>query len=164
MSRARIRKLENGNFLVNLREEEKIVLRDLPIELIKLLEAGDDDGSIFRLFPPGYTNDLGRQLEYDRLMRDELQKRHVEALRLLEDTISRPELTEDELFGWLKAINQLRLVLGTRLDVSSDDLSPITNADDPRASAYALYEYLGLLQDEAVQAASGGGEPTGFVD
>jgi hypothetical protein len=159
MSRPRIRRLDNGNFLVNLRDEEKIVLRDLPIELIQLLEAGDDDGSIFRLFPPGYANDIGRQLEYDRLMRDELQKRHVEALRLLEDTASRPELTEDELFGWLKAINQLRLVLGTRLDIGNNDLDSEISADDPRVSAYALYEYLSLLQEEAVQAASEGRPP-----
>jgi len=152
--RSPVKRTRNGNYQISLSDHERDVLRELPSELIKLLESGDDDGSMFRLFPPGYTNDLGRQLDYDRLMRDELQSRHVEALRHLEATVDAKELTEDDLDGWLKALNQIRLVLGTRLNVTDemteDDISP----DDPRASAFALYGYLGYLQDQAVDAMS----------
>lgn len=154
MRRSPIKRLRNGNYQLRLSDRERDVLRELPLEMIKLLESGDDDGSMFRLFPPGYTNDLGRQVEYDRLMRDELQQRHVHALRALEATVDAKELTGEDLDNWTKALNQLRLVLGTRLDVTDGMTEEDIDPDDPRASAFALYGYLGYLQDLAVEAMS----------
>ena len=52
--------------------------------------------------------------------------------------------------GWLTALNDLRLVLGTRLDVSEDDDD--VDPDDPDAPAHAVYHYLGLLLGEVVDA------------
>jgi hypothetical protein len=50
------------------------------------------------------------------------------------------------------AINDLRLVLGTRLDVSEDmDLDALAD-DDPLTPAFALYGYLGWLQEQIVAA------------
>ena len=54
---------------------------------------------------------------------------------------SPPELAEN---AWLSAIGSMRLVLGTRLDVSEDMETP--DAEDPTAPEYALYELLGQLQ------------------
>ena len=53
-------------------------------------------------------------------------------------------LTEPELNAWLSAVGSLRLVLGTRLDVSEDMEAP--DPEDPTAPEYALYELLGQLQ------------------
>ena len=47
-------------------------------------------------------------------------------------------LTESELNAWLSAVGSLRLVLGTRLDVSEDMEAP--DPEDPTAAEYALYE------------------------
>jgi hypothetical protein len=47
-------------------------------------------------------------------------------------------------------MNDLRLVLGTRLDVS-EDLREV-DADDPDVAAYAVYDYLGYVVSEAVDA------------
>jgi hypothetical protein len=52
------------------------------------------------------------------------------------------------------ALNDLRLVLGTRLEVSEDmDEEPFA-PDDPRASAFAVYRYLSELQWMVVEALS----------
>jgi hypothetical protein len=54
----------------------------------------------------------------------------------------------------MQALNALRLVLGTRLDVSEDEVGPL-DPSDPDAPAYALYELLGYLLDRTVQSLSG---------
>ena len=77
----------------------------------------------------------------------------------MEATLADPELTEEQLSAWLGAVNDLRLVLGTRLDVSEEPLD--IEADDPDAPAYAVYEYLGFLLSEVVDALTEGlPEPT----
>ena len=150
-------RLPSGTFAVSLSDDERRLIHDLPAELMKQLESGDDDGSIYRLFPPGYTDDLGRQVEYDRLMRDDLQSSHVAALRMLQDTSDATELGEEQLSTWMRGLNELRLVLGTRLDITEDldetDFAP----DDPRSGALALYLYLGNLQECVIDAL---GDPT----
>ena len=68
-------------------------------------------------------------------------------------TITRDRLSEDELFAWMGAVNDLRLVLGTRLDVSEEtDLA--VDPSDPDAAAYGLYAYLGWLLELLVEAVS----------
>jgi hypothetical protein len=61
-------------------------------------------------------------------------------------------LTEEQLTAWMQAINSLRLVLGTLLDISDDDQELQFDPDDPEARTQALYGYLGGLLDEIVDA------------
>ena len=63
---------------------------------------------------------------------------------MLAETSNADTLSEPELQAWMSAIGSLRLVLGTRLDVSEDMETP--DPDDPSAGEYALYELLGQLQ------------------
>lgn len=149
-----IKRQKNGTYAIKLTDHERDVLRELPEELIKLMEAGDDDRAMFRLFPRAYDNDLGRQVEYDRLMRDDLQVRHVESLRALQESADAKELSEEQMNQWIVALNQLRLVLGTRLDVSDDTTEDDFANDNATMGAFALYSYLGYLQDAAVEALS----------
>lgn len=144
----------DGSIKVNLSHRARTLLQNLPQELAKQIESGDDDGSIYRLFPPGYTNDLERQVEFDRELRDDLQSHHLQSLRMLQDTADHDLLNPNQLHAWMKAINQLRLVLGTRLDVSEDfDLEESLLADDdPKTQALTLYVYLGELQHQAISA------------
>ena len=58
----------------------------------------------------------------------------------------------------MTALNDLRLVLGTRLDVSEDTVE--VEPDDDDAPAYAVYGYLSYLLGEVVDAlADGLGDP-----
>ena len=70
-----------------------------------------------RLFPTAYHDDPERDREYQQLVRDELLERRLAALATVEATAAADELDEEQLTGWLTALNDLRLVLGTRLDV-----------------------------------------------
>jgi hypothetical protein len=85
-------------------------------------------------------------------MADDLMRRRQAALDIVDETIDADQLDEDQLTAWMGAINDLRLVLGTRLDVSEDmDIDALDN-DDPLTPAFALYGYLGWLQEQIVAA------------
>ena len=105
-----------------------------------------DDPSVRRLFPTAYHEDPDRDREYQQLVRDELLERRLAALTTVEATARAEEVDEEELTAWLTSLNDLRLVLGTRLDVAEDQAA--VDEDDPDAPTMALYGYLsGLLAD-----------------
>ena len=61
-------------------------------------------------------------------------------------------LSAEQLTAWMQAVNSLRLVLGTMLDITEDDQELAFDPADPDARTQALYGYLGGLLDEIVDA------------
>lgn len=92
---------------------------------------------------------MDKQDEYRRLMQEDLVERHREELETLATTASAESLTEEQLLAWSRALNSLRLILGTYLDVSEDD-----ERGDPESSEEALYHWLTYLLGEAIEALS----------
>jgi hypothetical protein len=146
--RRRVKRTGSGRYLLRLPENERVVLRSLPGQLRDLL--GDNDPVVARLFPPAYADDVESDAEYQRLMGGDLRDGRLQTLAVFEETIDANELDESQLTAWMGALNDLRLVLGTRLDVTEDGRPPAD--DDPDAGLYALYTYLGWLQEQVVEA------------
>ena len=73
-----------------------------------------------------------------------LVNHHRQAFAVVAETAEADTLTEAGARGLAVGGRVLRLVLGTRLDVS-EDMDPPDPAD-PTAPEYALYELLGQLQ------------------
>ena len=63
---------------------------------------------------------------------------------------------EETMIAFVQAINGLRLVLGTMLDVDEDDDPDEIDEDDPLVGEHHLYNFLSWLLDWAVRAL---GEP-----
>ena len=149
--------LAGGRYRLNLDDDERAFLATLPDQIeALLLAAGKPDsaaGTVAgRLFPPAYVSEPGLDAEYPRLMRDELVHRRIEAVGMVRDTVGSAELTLEQLDAWMRVLNDVRLVLGTALDVTEDrDLFdvPDTAADLPQRM---VYEFLTTLVDEAVRA------------
>ena len=57
--------------------------------------------------------------------------------------------------AWLSAINDVRLALGTALDVT-EDMPEELPEEDPRSSHLSVYHWLTWVQESLVQALSGG--------
>ena len=144
----RIKRAGPGQYDIKLPDVERDLLRSLPGQLRELL--AEDDPSLGRLFPPAYPDDPERDAEYRRLMRDDLIAGRMATLEILEETVDATRVSEEQLTAWLGALNDLRLVLGTRLDVD-EDMDPPPD-DDPSAGAFAVYSYLGWLQEQVVEA------------
>jgi hypothetical protein len=157
------RPLGKGRTELVLEEHERVLLADLLEEFRPLLDHPDDPSSR-RLFPTAYANDASQEAEYQQLMRDELASARASAIDVVSATVRASELEPDELQAWLQTLNGLRLVLGTRLDVSEDsdpseglferDGRGWRLADTPDAMARFAYLWLSELLEAAVNAAS----------
>jgi hypothetical protein len=141
-----------GGFRLRLSDGERELLRTLPAELHALLDAESGDPDLRRLFPPGYERDDEDEAEYRRLMAGELLEGRRAALRLVQETSGRDRLTAEELDAWLRALNDLRLVLGELLGVTEDLYVQGFDEADPRAPGLALYSWLTWLQGHVVEA------------
>lgn len=146
----RIARLGSGRFALEIPAEERRLLLNLLPDLGQLVETRDP--ATKRLFPTAYHDDPEKEAEYQGLMANDLAAGRLAAIATVEETIDRPEIDMPALERWMEAINSLRLVLGTRLEVGED--LPSLGADDPDAPAYAVYEYLGWLMEQAVRAMS----------
>ena len=140
-----------GEIRLRLPAEERELLRSLPGQLRALLATNDP--SLVRLFPKAYGEDEEANAAYEELVRDELVQGRLEALRVLEETADAERLDDEQLAAWIGVLNDFRLVLGTRLDVTEELYASEISPRDPRAPELALYGYLTWLQEQAVQAA-----------
>jgi hypothetical protein len=149
----RIERTGDGDYAVRLPEGERELLRRLPEELRAVLELAPEDPALRRLFPRTYEDDQD-EAAYQELMGDELLNGRRRALQVLAETADAERLTAEQAQAWLTALNDLRLVLGTRLDVSEESLLGDLPDDDPRAPDLALYAYLSWLQEQVIEALS----------
>jgi hypothetical protein len=154
----RVKRTRRGDYELRIPQVEREVLRTLPGELRKVLSS--DDPARSRLFPPAYGDDAQRNEEFERLVGSDLLAQRMGSIEIMESTIDAERVDEDQLLAWLGAINDLRLVLGTRLDVTEDDSIEIPDSD-PRVGAYALYYYLGWLEEQVVAELAAGVDPAG---
>ena len=147
---------------VRLGHDEVAVLRGLPDQLRTVLGEGEDEPVNQRLFPPAYLDvaDIEQDAEYQRLMHDDLVKEKLANLDLVTDTLARGsssvrrwtvEFTGEEAAAWLGVLNDLRLALGVRLDITEDFDGDVDDAD-PRAPALRLLSYLGWLEEQLLDA------------
>ena len=149
-----MRRTRQGDFELRLAADERDVLRSLPGQIRDVLasSSGLDDPAIARLNPTAYPDDPEFDAEYRRLMSEDLDAGRLAALQTLEDSVDARRLDEPQALAWLRALNDMRLLVGTRLDVSEDPDERRVAADDPRAPALALYDYLSLLEQDLVEA------------
>jgi uncharacterized protein DUF2017 len=152
---APIERTETGDFLLRLGPEERGLLRRLSAELEELLAAEPEDPSLRRLRPRAYEDEEVER-EFRSLMGAELESLRLENLRGLAETAGRDRLDAEELDRWLAALNDLRLVLGTRLDVTEDQFADGFDPSAPHAYELAVYAFLTWLQEAAIDAASSG--------
>jgi hypothetical protein len=120
-----------------------------------------DDPVLQRLLPAAYA-DPELAAEFRQLTDADLRARKSTALTRLVDDVAGEgaiALDPDEGVGlWVQGINDIRLVLGTRLDVTEEwaDAFDALPPDDPRIPLYLFYDWLSTLQDALVRSAMRG--------
>ncbi len=141
---APFRRRRDGRYVVKLDPSVRAVLATLAQQLLPTLDS--DEPMTRRLFPPAYTDADRHQEEQDyrTLVDSALVGHHQQAFTVLAETARAETLSPSEFGAWLSAIESIRLIIGTRLDVSEEMPEPA--ADDPSAPEFALYELLGQLQ------------------
>ncbi len=151
-----VRRRGDGTYELTLDPGNREALSSLLGELDDLLELAPDDPSLQRLHPTAYHDDPERDLEYQLLAGDELRTKRRATIEAVRASLQQEELTEDELWSWLQALNALRLVVGTRLDLDDDvHEPPDLPHDHPDAPLWAVYEFTTQIQYFVIAALDG---------
>ncbi|MGW2084834.1 DUF2017 domain-containing protein [Streptomyces sp. NPDC001880] len=129
------------------------------------------DPALARLFPEAYGDEdselRSASAEFRRFTENDLRARKrddalavvrtLDALAVAGDGSAVLELTGDECRHWLGALNDLRLTIGTRLEVSDEDEGESGSSlyrlpdSDPRKPMVMAYLWLGALQETLVE-------------
>jgi Domain of unknown function (DUF2017) len=129
---------------------ERLLLSDLLDELERLLDDPDDP-ELRRLFPPAYSETTNDE-QYRSLVRDQLVSGRSKALATVRATMGSETLDADQADQWLRALNDMRLVLGTRWDVTEQLDYGKLDLNEPRGRELAVYGHLSWLQEQLVEA------------
>jgi Domain of unknown function (DUF2017) len=117
-----------------------------------------DDPVLARLLPDGYRDDPTASQEFRKYTESGLRSAKQQAAQEMLDTLpeagGKIQLSHDQAHAWLKALNDVRLALGVRLNVTEEfeEQWGRLPADDPQWAAYEVYAWLGAVQESLVQA------------
>ncbi|MGH2641287.1 MAG: DUF2017 family protein [Actinomycetota bacterium] len=154
---------EGNRYAVRLSQGVRGLLVELCGQSRALLEAEDpsSDPAVSRLFPPAYPDDPLQNLEFETNLGAAPRSGKLEALDVVERTAHASMLTEDEILAWIGVVNDLRLVLGTRIEITEEATDGDFPADDPRHETFRVYQFLGFLLQELLEGigAPEAGEP-----
>ena len=169
---------KNG-YVANFSPSEREVLINLVQQIIELLSERTDNHSedplaamvgitshdsppedevLFRLLPNAYSDQVDAA-EFRRYTELTLRaKKSVNAMSMHTDLMNSPDgcvdIDHQGANAWLGAMNDIRLALGVRLKVQSNSYEEleILAPDDPMRGVYAVYSWLGWLQESLIQA------------
>jgi hypothetical protein len=144
-------------YVLHLGKDERALVARLVDELRAVMTEPDAQAAASRLFPVVHPDRPDDEAEYQRLMRDELVTSRLAGIDTVEEVLGRSgrkvPLDAAEMLAFVQAVNSVRLVLGTVLDVGEDDEGLSDEADD--SPEYHLYAYLSWVLDASVRAMSG---------
>jgi hypothetical protein len=144
----------DGTFTINLQDHERETMLDLVAQLETVLRSGPDDERLRRLYPTAYNENPEHDAEYQGFMRDELTQSRAASIATVREMLSSDSpVTENQLGAFMMVLNNLRLILGTLLDVNEDDDEP--DETDPLYGQWQLYGYLGWLLEWVISSLTG---------
>ncbi len=117
-----------------------------------------DDPVLARLLPDAYRDDTEAAGEFRRFTEQDLRSGKLAAARTVLDTLpeqgGKVELSEQDGQIWLRALNDVRLALGVRLEITEDTAQRTQDLDpaDPRSAYMWVYDWLTYLQETLVRA------------
>ena len=150
-----------GGVAVALPPVEAELLRQVVAEIRAVLSSQERPDFAYRLFPPAYLDDEAAQDEFAGLMTDELTAGKLAALAAVEASLARGRvkrgrwtvsLDAEESQAWLGVLNDARLTIGTKLNVTEEDFAKPLDPEAPDAHTQAVYHWLGWLEESLVEA------------
>jgi hypothetical protein len=134
-----------------------------PLEAMLGLSGGDrelsDDPALARLLPDAYPDDDPEaSREFRRYTEVDLvagKRAHCSTVLATLAAGGPLRLDAEQAQAWLGCLNDLRLVLGTRLEVTEELDPDALDPDDPRTQALQVYGWLGWLQESLLACLMG---------
>jgi len=146
--------------------DEVRVLRKVAGEVVALLTDGFDRGDpvVDRLFPDIYPGRPQDSAEFRRYAEGDLKTGKIDQAgailaALPDDKPREVRLDAETAEAWLRAINDARLAMGTRLGIQADtdlgeelDDAVLHDPGSSRVFQLSVYAYLGYLQESLLNA------------
>lgn len=169
---------EGGRGLhVSLEEVEVALLRSLARQLQDLVGPRDDpdadplealvgidplaqtpdDPALRRLLPDAYINDDEAAGEFRRFTERDLRESKARNAGLVDAQLAEQgrevTIAGDAIPAWLGFLNDTRLTIGTRLEISEENHDALAGLPDtdPRSGLFQVYDWLTFLQESIVQ-------------
>ena len=117
-----------------------------------------EDPVLARLLPDAYRDDPEAAGEFRRYTEQGLRSGKVAAAQTVLDTLpaggGHVRLRPEDAQAWLRALNDVRLAIGTVLGITEDYEEEMEAASwaDPRSAYLEVYHWLGYVQDSLVRA------------
>jgi hypothetical protein len=165
-----------GQLVELLRNERAVVDKEAdPLEaMLNFTGPSDppDDPVLARLLPAAYRDDADMAAEFRRYTESDLRDGKAATAGTMIDTLEEAGLPDDvtgeeivdleldaaQAMAWLKGFTDLRLALAVRLGIEDDEdahrLMEDLPEEDPRSHLFAIYDWLGFLQETLVRALS----------
>ena len=137
-------------------QEAELMRRIIEDMQLLLSDPPDGDRAVDRLFPDAYeTTEDARA--FNELVGDELRAGKLRALEAMEQSLGEKGavdrvLTSEQADAWLTSLTDMRLTLGTRLDVTEETMSQDIDPEDPNAGLLGVLHWLGWLQESLLRA------------
>lgn len=151
---------------MRLGADEADLLRSLATEMRVLLGHGADAGDAVtrRLLPDAYEDGADSEA-YRTLTQDDLIRSKLGALDVLEATLEEGKhaevdalLSAGETHAWLTALTDMRLAIGTRMEVTEATMSGALDEGGAIPPALAVLHWLGWTQELMLEALTSTGE------
>lgn len=172
-------KFSEDSYLLDVSESERDVLINLSGQLIEILaervdevqsdplakmigitghDSPPDDEVLMRLLPNAYADPVDAS-EFRRYTESDLRTKKAQHAMQVRSQLMEMEsgsvlLDSEGALAWLGAINDIRLALGVRLkvDENSHERLELLSPEDPMHAVFAVYSWLGWLQESLVLA------------
>jgi hypothetical protein len=116
------------------------------------------DPVVARLLPDAYQDDPEKAGEFRKYTESSLRESKKYFAQTLLETLppegGKVRLTGDQARDWLRALNDIRLMFGVRLEVTEEFEEQLAALDpkDPKLAAFEVYGWLGAVQESLVHA------------
>lgn len=158
----RIVRTADGRIAVLLTRRERQILGVLAAQLAREAsgevdpEGGPDDPGLARLWPDAVRGDPEASAAFRELVSEDLEDVRTARFETLAATIDQATLDDDQAGAWLGVVNDLRLVLGARLDATEETGREPVNERDPDAGHTIVFLWLGWVEEQLVEALAEG--------
>ncbi len=141
---------------MRLNATEAGILRDLVEQMRELVKESDATDPIrARLFPDAYEDNRD-STAYRELTGGDLSAAKLEALDRVAETLgsggsTKAQLTEEDAEAWVRTLTDMRLAIGTRLEVTEATMNLEPDPNDPAYAPLGTLHWLGWLQERILE-------------
>lgn len=142
----------DGQITIRLDDTLRALLGQVTEELREILLVDEPDLTR-RLYPTAYPQDDELESDYREMVHDQLLMQRLDGIDRMQATIDDETIDLETADSWMNTINQVRLVLGTQLDVGEEQTE--IDEDDPQATNLVVYQVLSHILEELTHARMG---------